>query len=275
MSDLIVNELEPKTPAEEVIPKQEITHVPKPVEEPKVTDAPKEEKTEEKPVELTDEEKAAAEAAKVEADKAKDLDTTVWGDTNSEVGNSTLTLLQNAGTTPEEAKALLFDAISSGDVTKIDKDALIEKVGKDNANLVLAGVKGYISENAERVTSVKTAVYEEAGSQENWNKMTDWANANNVDLSEYAPLIDRGGAAARFAVTEIKAKFNADSKNTALPAGQAPRQEPTNIATPSVVPITSAAEYATKYAKAHEKGDIAEMERLTQARRLGRKQTAQ
>ena len=43
-----------------------------------------------------------------------------WGDTGSEIGNSVLGMLQESGISTADAKALLFDAVQSGDMTKID-----------------------------------------------------------------------------------------------------------------------------------------------------------
>jgi hypothetical protein len=201
----------------------------------------------------------------------KPLDVDVWGDTGSEIGNSTLALLQNSGISTEDAKALLYDAVVAGDTTKIDQAALEEKVGKDKANLVMAGVKTFIRETSEKNSSIRNEVFTAAGDEDTWNKMIDWAKSNEVDLTEYAELIDAGGAKARFAVAEIKGLYNADPKNTAIPAnGRASRQEPTTTANPSIKPITSAREYAELYDAAYKKGDAKEMERLTQARRLGR-----
>lgn len=234
-------------------------------------------------------EKEAAEKAAKEAEEGKDgedagegegegeetpaeLDTTVWGDTGSDVGNSALTLMQNAGATTEEAKALLFDAVQSGDVSKIDQAALEAKVGKANATLVIAGVKGFITETAEKNATIRADVFDAAGGEDQWNTMLDWSKAAGVDLSEYAPLIDAGGAQARYAVSEIMGKYNADAKNTEIKVDPVTRVEPSSTAAPAVKPL-SRAEYVAQLDKAVASGaSQREIDTITAARRAGRAQ---
>ena len=199
------------------------------------------------------------------------LDTTVWGSTGSEVGNSTLALLQDAGVDTDTAKALLYDAVQAGDITQIDAAALEAAVGKSRATLVMTGVKGYIAENNERVAETNKAVYEASGGEENWKTMIDWAKTNSVDLTEYAPLIDAGGAQARFAVSEIQARFNGDVKNTPLTANVIPRAEPSAIAAPAVQALTKA-QYLPAIEAAYKSGDQRKIDQVNQARQLGRKQ---
>lgn len=222
--------------------------------------------------EKTEEELEEAKRPAEQDESSGALDTDVWGDTGSEVGNSTLTLIQNAGVSTEDAKALLYDAVVAGDATKVDVAKLEELVGKDKATLVIAGVKGFITETNEKNSSIRSAVFDAAGGEDTWNKVVDWAKSSDTDLSEYAPLIDAGGAQARFAVAEIKAKYNADANNTALPKeGQAPRQEGTSSTAPTIKPLGTA-EYVIALEKAYNKGDKQEMDRITAARRLGRSQ---
>ncbi len=199
------------------------------------------------------------------------LDTTVWGSTGSEVGNSTLALLQDAGVDTDTAKALLYDAVQAGDVTQIDAAALEAAVGKSRATLVMTGVKGYIAENNERVAETNKTVYEASGGEENWKTMVDWAKTNSVDLTQYAPLIDAGGAQARFAVSEIQARFNGDVKNTPLTANVIPRAEPSAIAAPAVQALTKA-QYLPAIEAAYKSGDQRKIDQVNQARQLGRKQ---
>ena len=86
-----------------------------------------------------------------DTDEPKDnLDTATWGDFKDDTANAVLLELQNSGITVDKAKALLFDALKSGDVTKIDHDALVEAVGKSRAHLIEAGMRDFISRtNAE------------------------------------------------------------------------------------------------------------------------------
>lgn len=151
-------------------------------------------------------------------DTVPPLDTTVWGD-HGEVGNSVLNLMATSGLDPQAAKALLFDAVQGGDVTKIDKAALEKAVGKDKAALILVGAKAYIAEAEAKNADVLTTITAVTGSKENWEKMRDWSkdNLSEDEIADYAEMLNAGGAKARFAVADMKAKYEA--KNTSLTDG--------------------------------------------------------
>lgn len=155
-------------------------------------------------------------------DEDKPLDTTVWGDAGSDVANSVLETLQNSGVSTTDAKALLWDAVEKGDASKIDRDALVEKVGKAKATLIMAGVKDVIRENKERFDAVQATTFEVAGSAENWKVAAAWAGKNIPadDLEELKVMLDKGGRSAKVAAQEIVEKYNKDPKNTSLNKGK-------------------------------------------------------
>ena len=155
-------------------------------------------------------------------DEDKDLDTSVWGDAGGdEVAQSVMQTLQNSGVSTVDAKAMLWDAVEAGDPSKVDRDALVEKVGKAKATLIMAGIENVTSRNNEQIKQVTETVSTVAGSKENWDKAAKWAvasmSAEQVD--ELRGMIDQGGAKARFAAGEIVKAYNNDPKNTALSAG--------------------------------------------------------
>ena len=186
-----------------------------------------------------------------EIDKDTTLDSTVWGDTGSEVGNSVLGMLQNAGLTAEEGKALLFDGVSNGDASQIDMDALVAKVGQNAANIILSGTKTFIAENAAANQSIISDVHTTAGSKENWDTVSKWAvdNVPEDELAQYRPLIDKGGAAARFAVSELMTAYNKDSKNSTI-STSSPRAEADSVSPPAST-ATTRAQYVAALEKAH------------------------
>lgn len=229
-----------------------------------------------------------ADAEKLEADKAaaaKDdtvLDADVWGSTGSDVGDSVLTMLQNADVSVDDAKALLFDAVQAGDVTKIDAAALEAKVGKTKATLIMAGITTFVGEQATRNSQIVADIKEASGGEENWTKMTAWTkgkdadgkpNVSDADLTEYRGMIDKGGAMARFAVSEIAAKYNADKANTTLESTSAPKPMLGDGGPGQGSRATSKAEYVAELTKAHRKGaSETELAEITAARHLGRSQ---
>ena len=198
------------------------------------------EKPEVKPAEPapTSAERAAAKAAKEaeagkeeeepetpetpEEDEDKDLDTSVWGDAGGdEVAQSVMQTLQNSGVSTVDAKAMLWDAVEAGDPSKVDRDALVEKVGKAKATLIMAGIENVTSRNNDQIKQVTETVSTVAGSKDNWDKAAKWAVASMPEdqVNELRGMIDQGGAKARFAAGEIVKAYNSDPKNTALSAG--------------------------------------------------------
>lgn len=194
--------------------------------------------------------KAAAEAAETPDDKP--LDTDVWGSTGDDVGDSVLSMLQNSGITTDEAKSLMFDAIQAGDVTQIDKAALIEKVGKNKAALIMAGAENFISRSTAKAATIVAEVHTTVGGKDNWDAVTTWAkeNVSETDMADYSSMIDAGGAKARFAAQELASRYNTDSKNTTLPTADA-EIVGDGKATPTTR-STTRAEYVSELEKAYD-----------------------
>lgn len=205
-----------------------------------------------------------------EGDEEKELDTSVWGDTGDEVGNSVLQTLQNSGVSTEEAKALLWDAVEAGDPTKVDRDALVEKVGKAKATLIMAGIENVTSRNNAKIAEVTKVANETAGGEANWKKASAWAvkNLKAEELDELRNMLDKGGRQAKFAAVEIVARYNDDPKNTALNAGGG-QVKPDGKGGNAVQPI-SRREYGEALDKLHRRrGTPAEFAALKAQRQAG------
>lgn len=198
--------------------------------------------------------KAAADALAAEADKAKEtLDTSKWTSTDDDVGDNVLLLLQTSGVEPDVAKSLLYDAVVAGDPTKIDRDSLVEKVGKVNASLILAGVENFIARNNAKSDAITATVHDAVGGKDNWTKVAEWSG-KNIDAdkrTELAVMIDAGGAQAKFAATELLNMYNADEKNTSL--GSTTRIEG-DAKAPDTGRAIDRRTYATELEKAHRNG---------------------
>lgn len=189
-----------------------------------------------------EDESTAPEAEATESDD-KPLDVAVWGDTGSETGNAVLTLLQNSGVSPEDAKALLWDAVQAGDVTKIDRDALVEKVGKTKAHLIMTGVTGFLGDREAAIAEVKATVHGAVGGEDNWNTIRDWAKTNVKadELADLSDMIDAGGVKARLAAQELKSRY--ETGNGTLP-GENTREAVPNRGAPApkaLEPLTASA----------------------------------
>lgn len=223
--------------------------------------------------------KAEADAAAAKdddetADDDKELDTAVWGDPgNDEVGKSTLTLIQNSGMTPETALELFGKAREKMDPSLVDRDKLIEAVGKTKATLIMAGFETVISREKARVAEVTKVVHDAAGGEDNWKKATKWAVAkmDAAELDELRAMIDKGGRQATFAAVEIVNRYNSDPKNTALAAGKG-QVTPDTKATPTVKGITRR-EYGEQLDRLYRRGATeAEFNALRAQRNAGKKQ---
>jgi len=204
----------------------------------------------------------------------KELDTAVWGDPgNDEVGRSTLTLIQNSGMTPETALELFGKAREQMDPSLVDRDKLIEAVGKTKATLIMAGFETVTSREKARVHEVTKVVHEAAGGEENWKKATKWATAkmDASELDELRAMLDKGGRQAKFAADEIISRYNSDPKNTALAAGNG-QVTPDTKATTTVKGITRR-EYGEQLERLYRRGaSEAEFNALRAQRNAGKKQ---
>lgn len=223
--------------------------------------------------------KAAADAkAKEEAgDDDKPLDITVWGTTGSAQGDAVLSLLQNSGVTTEDAKALMFDAIQSGDVTKIDVSALEAKVGKTKATIILTGASNFVKEQRDNANAIVSTMHTEVGGEANWKTIAEWAKEGvpEEDLNVLREMINAGGMKAKLAAREMKGLYEAHDGNSTLdkteviPKGGNPPQQKASV------PLT-AVQYAAQLEKLNRehRGNIPEPARraLLDARQKGKAQ---
>ncbi len=204
-------------PAAAEVPVEPVVEAPKadPAPESPAAEAPVAEVPAEPPVEAPSEAPAAEPAESKE--EAPEFDEGIWGTTGSEVGDSVLRLLNDGGVDPDQAKSLMYDAIQAGKPEEIDRDALVEKVGKARATLIMAGVNNFVTAQANAQAAQVAAVHEAAGSRENWETMLPWVNSLPAkQAAEYSDLIDQGGLQARLAVRDLVGKYNADPKTKSL-----------------------------------------------------------
>lgn len=207
-------------------------------------------------------------------DEDAELDTEVWGDPgDDEVGRYTLTLIQNSGMTPETALELFGKAREQMDPSLVDRDKLVEAVGKTKATLIMAGFENVTSREKARLAEVTKVVHAVAGGEENWKKATKWAVAkmDAAELDELRTMLDKGGRQATFAAAEIVNRYNSDPKNTALSAGKG-QVTPDTKAAATVKGITRR-EYGEQLDRLYRRGATeAEFNALRAQRNAGKKQ---
>ena len=209
-----------------------------------------------------------------EDDDDKELDTEVWGDPgNDEVGRSTLTLIQNSGLTPETALELFGKAREQMDPSLVDRDKLVEAVGKTKATLIMAGFETVTSREKARFAEVAKIAHDAAGGEDNWKRATKWATSklDADELDELRTMLDKGGRQANFAAAEIVNRYNSDPNNTALSAGMG-QVTPDTKSTTSVKGITRR-EYGEQLDRLYRRGAAeAEFNALRAQRNAGKKQ---
>lgn len=184
-------------------------------------------------------------------DTAFDID--VWGgSTGDESGDSVLELLHESGVDVDVAKSLLYDAVKAGDPSKIDRDALVEKVGKATANLIIGGITTMTTNNANAIKAATDAVHAAAGGEKAWDVMLPWITKNVAegDLNEYRSMINEGGIQATLAVTALREKYNADPETTRLGKEEVLGDTPATVAKEGI----SKLEYGRRLQKLHRSG---------------------
>lgn len=214
---------------------------------------------------LTPEEKVAEEAAKIKAEAEKKVadeaaaeeaaKNAEWMVSESVEFNSAINLMKDAGMTPAEASTIFDEAAQTGDVSKVDRAALVEKIGEDRANLVLAGFNSYVAKEGEAVLQRLNTVQEAVGGADNWSSMIKWARvkaANDTafrdEVTEINKMMNEGSTtASTLAAKHFKELYNADPKNSTITTVKVdpvvPHNKPAVPAVSSATPI-SAREYA-------------------------------
>lgn len=195
-----------------------------------------------------------------------------WESTGSEAGDAVQDILQAAGVTADQAKALMYDALVAGDVTQIDQAALTELVGESQAKLVMIGAKDMVAEHQKNLKELTSLLHKEAGGEENWNVVSEWAKKNvpKERREQLADMLDAGGEQAAFAASRLVASYNADPKNTSLKATESEIVADDVAAAPTVEPI-GRVEYFEQMEKAVRSGDTTAQTQLKARRAAARK----
>ena len=166
----------------------------------------------------TEAEKLAAEEAEKNKEALKEYP--VYEDSTA---NSVVNLLKKAGVTPQESDDFFRKAVESGKLEDIDVTKLAEKVGKEEADLIMIGVKQYYSNNVKAVQDVVSEVHKVTGGEEQMNVIRDWALEKEKtdvkfgsELNEYRKMFDGTPTQARLAAQELLKAYNADPKTKSL-----------------------------------------------------------
>lgn len=226
------------------------------------------------------EEAAAQEAVRKQI--AEETDAAGWMETDNPSLQASLNLMKAAGLSPSEAGEFFNEALDTGDLGKVDQDALQARVGKDNAELILSGVTKYSTDQSAEVLAKVNAIQETVGGKDNWAEMVKWSKAAaradesvKAELTELQTMMNGSETQGKLAAKRMLEMYNGDKGNSTLrtPAARAAVPTPTMAAapTPSVEPI-SAQQYVEKINALTSRGGQreAEMAALSKARAAGR-----
>ena len=193
----------------------------------------------------TPEEKAAEEAAEAEAKAKAKADAAAntdgeWMQSDSKEFNAAIGLMKAGGMTPAEAALVFDEAAQTGDMTKVDMELLVEKVGEDNAKLIMAGFNSYAEAEGQAVLQRSMAIQDAVGGPDNWAKMRAWARgkapgdeAFTKKVTDLTALLNGDSqVAAELAAKEFMGMYNADANNSTV--APTPTKEVDVMATPAV-----------------------------------------
>lgn len=131
-------------------------------------------------------------------------------------------ILKEASLPVEETNAIFAEAIEAGDLGKVDKAALVDKLGNDKAETVLVLAQSYMDTVMGEVAAFKKAAYELTQGQENYDAMTKWANEKAATDAEFKTAYDdirsmvdsKNTRAIKAAVTDLFSLYKNDPETT-------------------------------------------------------------
>lgn len=142
---------------------------------------------------------------------------------DDESADSVVDLLKEAGVGGREAQLIFAKALETDNVDDVKWDVIKEKLGPAKAKLAEVAIRDYYSRVYSKHVATTNAAYEAVGGKENWEKVAKWsrtAQARDPSLKgqfdEIRAGINHGGKLAAFAVSELKALYEADTKNKGL-----------------------------------------------------------
>ena len=210
-------------------------------------------------------EEIAAQAAKDEAEAHEDGDgeQIPWPTSTDRGMNAALGMMKDADMSSADISAVFGDAITTGDMSKVDVAALEAKLGKNQAASVLAGVTTWSVEAGNEALKIMGEVQSSVGGAENWATMVKWAKASDAatkaEVQEITKMLNGSPTQRRLGAAEFTRIYNADTKNATLQTSATQKTIKTDTPAPKteIVKLTGSEAYNEKAT-------------LSQQRRLGK-----
>lgn len=237
-------------------------------EKPAEGDTPPPDKTGDTPEDTTD-------PKKEESKKEENSPPVDYEDYGDDTANSVAAVLKEAGVTAQEADEIFRDAID-GDFSKVKLSELVQKVGKDKANMIMLGVQDYYNRVNQSTKEIVSAVYNEIGGEENWIKVRTWAQEKSQKDSSFKSkvdgfnqMIDLNPVAAAMAAKELRSLYEQDQGNSSLVRKVVKGDSAVSTAQSSFEAL-SRKDYVAQVKAAYAKGDTNEIARLRAQRKATR-----
>lgn len=237
--------------------------------------------------ELTAEEKKAADTAKAEAaKKTGDEDTEEteeapkvkdFGTYEDDNASSAISLLKEAGVTPDEAASYFSKAIQTGKLEDIDMQAMIKKIGKEKATAVLSLSTAFYNKNMAETQNRVKSVVAAAGGEQSFVKVRDFIRSEaqkNPELKkqagEWIKMFDLNDKTALLAVSEMVEIYNKDPRHKSLQINMVHGDRSGTEVGVHTGETLSRGDYLAKVKVAEAKGDMQEVSRLRALRKASR-----
>ncbi len=122
----------------------------------------------------------------------------------------------------EVTNEIFGDAVESMDLTKVNRELLVEKVGEDKATQIMLMAENYMTKTYAAFDAHKKAAYELTGGQENYEAMSAWAEEKAKsdpefakEMAEIRALVDTGSTKAIVAgVKDLYSAYTNDPDTT-------------------------------------------------------------
>lgn len=193
---------------------------------------------------------------------------------NDPAADAAVALMKKAGVTPVVAEDIFGEAVKAGDLSKIKLDKLVEKVGKETADLIMIGVKDFWNRNVELTRQKMSAIENVLGGPEQLAIVKDWAHKRaetdqefNQKWNELRAMADIGPFAAQAMAKELRGLYESAEGNSALNEKMV-----SGDSTVKSSNYISAADALTALKVAHRNNDYKEVERITALRNASRLQ---
>ena len=220
------------------------------------------------------------EGKKEQEDPLKDDDTVHgYNEYSDPVLNQVTNVLKDAKVSVEDANEIFKNAIEQNDISLLNTEALVEKIGKDKADIVQALAENYYNKQKQIADTLRSRAVEVTGDEATLDTVLAWSKEKSASDPEFAKvlneareLINSGSSmAVKAAMQELYGRYQKDpdttvSANTVEPTGAAP-------SSPTLTPL-SRMEYARECNAVHTKhgSNQAMLNSLWQRRQLGQQQ---